>query len=107
MELSLWERLLWYFGIKPPLQEMALRTFAFIDDNGNGTISITAMELLLKLIQDELPLGKTSFDYLEVGPCCLDSLEPVALGLMDATESVYVYHTHYVCSPVCVKVCTA
>lgn len=74
MALSLWEQFLWGLGVKLPQQEMAWRAFTFIDSNGNGSIPITAMEVLFKLIQDELPLAKTSFDYLEVRSDCYDTM---------------------------------
>eukprot|EP00892_Ulva_mutabilis_P004253 jgi/Ulvmu1/219/UM001_0223.1 len=65
LDLSPLERFLWGLGVKLAQQEMAWRAFTYIDDNENGTISIAAMEILLKLAQDELPLAKTSFDCVE------------------------------------------
>lgn len=66
MGLSLWQQLLWSLGFKLSHTEMAIRAFNFIDDNGNNSVSINAMETLFQIIQDELPVAKASFDYLEV-----------------------------------------
>lgn len=66
MGLSYWQQLQWSLGFKLSHTEMAVRAFNFIDENGNNTVSINAMELLFRIIQDELPVAKASFDYLEV-----------------------------------------
>lgn len=69
MVLSPWESLLWGLGMKLSQTDMAVRAFEYIDANENSTISVSSMELLFKIVQDQLPVSKASFDFLEVRGC--------------------------------------
>jgi hypothetical protein len=46
-------------------REMAVRAFRFIDDNGNGTIHVSAMDMIVRMLQGQLQFTKASFDFLE------------------------------------------
>lgn len=44
---------------------MAQRIFRFIDENGSGTIHVSTMDLIVKMLQGQLQFSKASFDFLD------------------------------------------
>ena len=66
-------------GAKLSPHEMAKRTFAFIDNNQSGAVSISAMDGVVRLLQSDFTLAKASFDSVEA--CSLQSNDkPTASG---------------------------
>ena len=65
LRLSRWEQWCWILGAKLPADEMARRIFAFVDENHSESVSISAMDGLVRLLQIELTLTKASFDLVE------------------------------------------
>eukprot|EP00892_Ulva_mutabilis_P004198 jgi/Ulvmu1/214/UM001_0218.1 len=65
LQLSMWEQWCWRLGARPPRHEIAKRLFAFVDHNNSQSVSISAMDGLVRLLQSELPLSKATFDFVE------------------------------------------
>jgi hypothetical protein len=49
----------------PSTDVQAIRIFQFLDDNGSGTVHVSIMDLLVKMLQEQLQFSKASFDFLE------------------------------------------
>lgn len=65
LQLSAWEQWCWNRGSRIPAHEMAKRIFAYINDNMNNSVSFSATESLVKLLQAEFPLTKATLDFIE------------------------------------------
>lgn len=68
LRLTPWERLRWCVGERLAPEDMAGRIFRFLDTNRSGTMSVGALDLLVKHLQGHLKFGKATFELVEVPP---------------------------------------
>lgn len=68
--LSVLEQLKWLAGFPLPTSEIAHRIMTTLDREGTGTLPRSALDFIVKHIQDELPLSKETFDLAEVCFAC-------------------------------------
>lgn len=70
LQLSPFEHVRWMMGHRLTSRQMAIRIFSFLDNNGDKTISMKALDLLIKSLQGQLNFTKETFDFVEVRSSC-------------------------------------
>lgn len=66
LKMSVLENLKWVAGFPLPASEIGHRVMMALDTDHSGFLPVSALDFILKQIQDELPLSKETFDLAEV-----------------------------------------
>jgi hypothetical protein len=66
LNLSRLEKLRWRFKLYPTSSNMAIRLFNIINIHRAPCLPLDVLDFLIKQIQDEFPVSKQAYDFVEV-----------------------------------------